>query len=159
MRTRLAIVVVGAVVASLAACSGSPKATPSTTTSTSRTSSTTATATATASATSGQGKAPSAAIPTSVANDVTARRHATLDRSQCTAVPGGWHAGGTVTNAGRTPTAYRLTVFFTSSHATVLSYAQTTVKVDAGKTEKWSVSSTFAAPKSVICVLRGVATG
>lgn len=93
------------------------------------------------------------------ANDPKARPNVILDRSQCTAVRGGWHAGGTVTNTGRTPTAYRLTVFFTSSHATVLSYAQTTVRADAGKTEKWSVSSTFAAPKSVICVLRGVATG
>ena len=154
MRTAFAIVVVaGAVVTSAAACSGSSNPLPSTT------ASTTATTTVSAPATSGKGQATSAAIPTSVANDPKARQHATLERSQCAAVPGGWRAGATVTNASRTPTAYRLTVFFTSSHATVLSYAQTTVKVDPGKTERWSVSSSFAAPKSVICVLRGVATG
>lgn len=140
------VLVVGALVASATACSGSgsPNPTSSTTKGTASTSS--------------ELPASAAKVPTSVANDPKIRKQVVLNQKDCTAMPGGWQAGGTATNSGTGPTTFSITVFFTTTHATVLSYAQTKVRVDAGKSQKWSLESKFAAPKSVLCVLRGVAT-
>ena len=54
-------------------------------------------------------------------------------------------------------TTYHITVFFTSTHAEDLAYAATSVPVDAGQSKLWSVTASFAAPSTVLCVLRGVA--
>jgi len=100
---------------------------------------------------------PSGPVPQSVANDVSARRDVTL--TTCKAAAGGWSAGGTVKNSTTTTSTYKITIFFTSLQATDLDYAATSVKVAAGESKPWVAKATFAAPKHVLCVLRGVARG
>ncbi len=94
-------------------------------------------------------------VPANVPNSVAARRNATL--ASCRSAAGGWQAGGTVTYAGGSAAAYKITVFFTTSNATVIGYADTVVQVAAGQTKPWTVRATFDAPKGTLCVLRGVA--
>jgi hypothetical protein len=95
-----------------------------------------------------------ASIPSSIANDPKVRKSVIL--SECAPVAGGWHAAGHATNPGTTPIAYAVTVFFTTESATTLNYAETTVKVAPGQRAAWSVNKSFAGPKSMRCVLRGV---
>ena len=99
--------------------------------------------------------APTGPVPQSVPNDVNARRDVTM--SACRAATGGWSAGGTVKNGTGKSATYVITVFFTNTHATDLGFANTSVVVAAGKSKPWTVKATFAAPRSVRCVLRGVA--
>jgi hypothetical protein len=73
-------------------------------------------------------------------------------------VAGGWRAAGHATNPGTTSLDYAVTVFFTTESATTLNYAETTVTVAPGKTVSWSVNKQFTGPKSMRCVLRGVAS-
>jgi hypothetical protein len=98
---------------------------------------------------------PSGPVPQSVPNDVAARHDVTL--SSCKAAKGGWSAGGTIKNSTHATATYKITIFFTNAHATDLDYAATSVRVAAGKSKPWSTTATFAAPKQVLCVLRGVA--
>lgn len=94
-------------------------------------------------------------VPQSVPNDVNARRDVTM--SVCKAAAGGWAGGGTVKNTTSKSATYAITVFFTNTHATDLGYASTSVVVAAGKSKPWTAKATFAAPRKVLCVLRGVA--
>lgn len=91
----------------------------------------------------------------SIGNDLARRKHVTL--TSCAALPGGWRAGGTATNPGRASVRYTITVFFTTTTATVLDYATTTVTVPAGGHTGWQATAHFAAPDKLRCVLRGVA--
>ena len=132
--------------ASLAACSGgsnSNSASPSTTTST-------AAAGTTSSTVSGV-----TTIPQKVPNQVHVRKDVTM--VNCGATPDGWSAGGTVKNTAGHSATYHITVFFTSDQATDLAFASTSVAVNGGQTKLWSVAASFAAPTTVLCVLRGVA--
>jgi len=97
--------------------------------------------------------AAAARIPLRVPNSVTARRAVTL--AGCTATSAGGQAAGTVT-APRAA-AYTITVFFTTSKATVVGYAITTVHATPGRATPWQASSDFRAPHGMRCVLRGVA--
>jgi hypothetical protein len=80
-----------------------------------------------------------------------------VDLINCGQTKGGWSAGGTVQNSLRRRTTYIITVFFTSSQATDLASAVTSVPLAAGQSKLWSTQATFAAPGQVLCVLRGVA--
>lgn len=91
-------------------------------------------------------------IPLKVPNSVTARKAVTL--AGCTAASAGGQATGTVT-APRAA-AYSITVFFTTSKATVVGYATTTVHATSGRVTPWQASGHFRAPHGMRCVLRGV---
>lgn len=93
-------------------------------------------------------------IPADVPNDPTLRTQVAV--SSCKAVAGGWRASGTASNPGKKPATYRITVFFTTEHATVIGTGRTRVSVDPGGHETWSVSDDFKAPEGTQCVLRGV---
>jgi hypothetical protein len=94
-------------------------------------------------------------VPARVPNSVAARRNATL--ASCHSADGGWQADGTVKHAGGSAASYKITVFFTTSSATVIGYGDTVIQVAAGQTKPWTVRGTFNAPKGTRCVLRGVA--
>jgi hypothetical protein len=94
-------------------------------------------------------------IPTSVPNRPADRKAVTL--ADCSTTPNGATASGLVTRPGNTAADYTITVFFTTSHATVLNYAKTTVRAEPGKPAAWSVTKEFSAPQDLRCVLRGVA--
>jgi putative hemolysin len=128
-----------------AACSNS------TNPSTSATTTTKANATST---TTRQSVTKDTVVPISVPNQPAVRKDVAL--VSCGASTGGWSAGGTLKNSqGKTET-YMITVFFTSPQATDLAFATATVTIDPGKSQLWSAKATFAAPSSVLCVLRGV---
>ncbi len=94
-------------------------------------------------------------LPTgSIANDIDKRKAVSI--TGCAASQGGWSASGTAKNDSAVTTTYAITIFFTTAQATVLDYATTTVKVGAGKSQKWSAAAQFAAAKDMLCVLRGV---
>lgn len=91
----------------------------------------------------------------SIINSVTRRKQ--VEISDCSAVAGGWGASGTAKNPEGEKTTYEITIFFTTSSATVLNFARTSVSVEPGQTAKWTASAKFATPKDTRCVLRGVA--
>ncbi len=93
---------------------------------------------------------------TAIVNVPNERKNVTLDA--CTANASGWQASGTAVNTRAKAVRYSITVFFTDSAATVLNYGAVTVRVPAGKTEKWVAASKFEKTANVRCVLRGVGT-
>ena len=99
-----------------------------------------------------QGKLPAAKA---IGNTVAKRKAVTL--AGCTAMPGGWKATGTARNTGAKTASYTITIFFTTSKATVQSYASTKVQVAPGASKAWSAAGKFPAAKGTLCVLRGVA--
>lgn len=94
------------------------------------------------------------AVPTGVPNNPGLRGNVTM--SSCAARSGGWGASGTVHNPDAQAARYRITVFFTTDHATVIGFAATTVSLAAKETKTWSVSATMHAATPTLCVLRGV---
>jgi hypothetical protein len=76
--------------------------------------------------------------------------------STCKATKGGWTAGGSATNPGSKTADYTITVFFTTTAATVVGSAQTRVRVKPGAEETWTAGKKFTAPRRTLCVLRGV---
>jgi len=94
------------------------------------------------------------AVPTDVANDIDLRKNVRL--SSCKHIEGGWGASGTATNPGTKPVAYTITIFFTTTKATVVSTGATHVRVDPGDKRNWTVNRKFAAHPKMLCVLRGV---
>lgn len=93
-------------------------------------------------------------VPTKVPNVVASRKN--VKQETCAATADGWKAAGTVHNPGSSAATYTITVFFSSTSATVLAHGDAKVTVEPGKTAKWSVAPKFTAPKKVLCVLRGV---
>jgi hypothetical protein len=93
-------------------------------------------------------------IPSKVANNVAMRKHVAM--SSCQKIDGGWSASGTATNPASTPVGYTITVFFTTTSATVVDTGQTHVDVAAGGKQPWTVSKKFHAAPSMRCVLVGV---
>ncbi len=79
-----------------------------------------------------------------------------VETTGCQSVPGGWEALGTIHNSGRLSHDFRLTVYFTTASATVLSSATSSVPVKAGSSGSWAVTSRFVAAPVVRCVLVGV---
>jgi hypothetical protein len=94
------------------------------------------------------------AVPTAVPNKPALRRDVTL--SACSATPGGWAASGTARNPGKSSAHYKITVFFTTSSATVIGTAATHVTVPKGQTKPWTVRGSFTPAKLTQCILRGV---
>lgn len=95
-------------------------------------------------------------VPISVPNQDSVRKDVNI--LNCSASSGGWSAGGSVHNTLGKQATFDITVFFTSTADTDLAYATTSVTVPAGKGSLWNAKATFAAPTSVLCVLRGVST-
>lgn len=95
-------------------------------------------------------------IPTDVPNQKAAR--ANVQITDCAGRNDSWVASGNARNPGNTDTTYDITIFFTTSAATVVQTGHTTVHVPAGKTGKWSVSGKVQAEGKILCVLRGAAT-
>jgi hypothetical protein len=93
-------------------------------------------------------------LPTSPPNRPTLRRNVSM--STCKATKGGWTAGGSVTNPRSEPAEYTITVFFTTTAATVVGSAQTRLVVEPGAEETWTAGKKFTAPRKTLCVLRGV---
>ena len=93
-------------------------------------------------------------VPTSVPNNPALRAHVQI--TKCAASADGWQASGDATNPGTGPVDYTITVFFTTSAATVIGYGSAKVHVAAGGHQAWSVSATFTPAPGTQCVLRGV---
>lgn len=149
---------IGLAVLLLAGCSGEanqPPTTGSTPPSTTAATSSSAGPTATSKSAGLPAGITPAPVPTAVTNNVEKRK--TVQITKCQARPGGgWMASGTARNTGSTEQTYRITIFFTTTSATFIASADTTVKVAAGKTEQWSAGSVFKNPEAMLCVLRGV---
>ncbi|WP_426564986.1 hypothetical protein ACPPVT_02050 [Angustibacter sp. McL0619] len=92
--------------------------------------------------------------PSKIRNDVELRR--TTEITSCTSKSGGWQASGKSVNPSKKDVHLTVTVFFTTTAATVLDYATTKVKVPAGGDAKWTAAASFAAEPNMRCVLRGV---
>ena len=93
--------------------------------------------------------------PSHVPNDAKARKN--LLFGACQKINGGWSMTGTAKNPAQQAVTYQITVNFTTSGATVQDYAQTKVKVPAGKTVKWTASKKFRAVAGTRCVVTGFA--
>jgi hypothetical protein len=141
----------GALTLIAAACSGSHHSTAPTTAAPTDAPSPASTGAPTTTTTLVQHPLPS---PQSIPNSPDRRSEVTL--TSCVATANGWAAGGNAANPTNTATNYTITVFFTTSNATVLDYAQTTVNVPPGRSTEWNTSANFTAPSRVLCVLRGV---
>lgn len=96
-----------------------------------------------------------AALPSHVLN--SAHERSDVVQTSCAAIPGGWSAAGTVRNTLGQPATYRITVFFTTTHATTLDYAVATVKVPARTTRRWTAAKRFAAQPQMLCPMPGIA--
>jgi hypothetical protein len=93
-------------------------------------------------------------VPTKVPNRATWRKDVSL--TTCRSSPGGWVARGTIDNPAKAAREYRLTIFFTTTSATVIGVGHSTVRVEAGASRPWQVTSRFTAAPKTLCVLRGV---
>jgi len=93
-------------------------------------------------------------VPASVPNKPAWRQDATV--TTCRSTSGGWSAGGSVHNPGKKLRVYRVTVFFTTTSATVVGVASARVRVPAGADRPWRAIGHFTAPPKTLCVLRGV---
>jgi hypothetical protein len=96
-----------------------------------------------------------AILPSKIENQPTARK--SVVQTSCAAIPGGWSAKGTATNGGKKAVTYKITVYFTTTHATTLNFATTSVRVPAGKTVKWAADKRFKAERQMLCPMPGVA--
>lgn len=93
-------------------------------------------------------------LPSKVLNQPAVRKDVVT--SGCASVPGGWGATGTVTNSSAKERTYKIVVYFTTTHATALDYAQASVTVAPAKTQKWNASKKFDAQQQMYCVLAGI---
>lgn len=97
---------------------------------------------------------PATNVPTAVPNKPAWRKNVVV--TTCTAADHGWAAHGTVRNPAKRALVYHLTVFFTTTSATVLGVGRARVRVLSGATQPWQATGRFTAPNKVLCVLRGV---
>src|SRR5947209_8504157 len=77
--------------------------------------------------------------PSKIRNDVALRR--TTQVTGCTSTPGGWRATGKSVNATKKDVQLTITVFFTTTAATVLDYATTKVTVPASGDAAWTAAA------------------
>ncbi len=89
-----------------------------------------------------------------IVNEPAARNDVAL--TTCARSPGGWSAGGTVTNSGDEKAGYTIVISFTDKHSTVLARETAELEVPSGGDRTFTVTAEFAAPADVVCVLRGV---
>jgi hypothetical protein len=94
------------------------------------------------------------AVPAKVPNKPALRKDVVL--SSCASAGRSWRASGTVRNPGSRDRRYTITVFFTSSTATVIGTGAAKVRVPSGAQRSWKVVGKFRAPNPTLCVLRGV---
>ena len=93
--------------------------------------------------------------PSRISNSVKLRRQVAI--TKCVSTAEGWKAEGNAVNTGSDKRfKATITVFFTTTSATVLDYAETKVDVAPGKTRTWSAAAKFDAAPTMRCVLRGV---
>lgn len=92
--------------------------------------------------------------PSKIRNDVKLRRTTAI--TACTSKSGGWQASGKSVNPSKKDVKLTITVFFTTTAATVLDYATTKVTVPARGDAKWTAAASFDAAPNMRCVLRGV---
>ena len=90
-------------------------------------------------------------------NDPAARKD--VVQTKCAAIRGGWGASGYVKNSARATRVYQIMVFFTTTQATTLDYAKTSVTVGAGKTVDWSATKKFAAQPKMLCPMPSISAG
>jgi len=93
-------------------------------------------------------------LPAHILNDVQLRKNVLLTR--CQPAKQGWKASGTATNPGKARADYAITVFFTTSSATVIGSGVTHVRVAPGAHKTWTASGSFTPAPATSCVLRGV---
>lgn len=89
-----------------------------------------------------------------MANDPALIKNVTI--SKCAKTDDGWGASGTAKNTGTKDATYSITVFFTTTGATVIATAETKVDVKAGRSADWTAAATFTAAPEMRCVIRGV---
>ncbi len=100
------------------------------------------------------GVTPAPSIPATVPNTPALRADVRL--AGCKPTADGWSASGTATNPGDAAATYTITVFFTTTAATVIDSATSKVTVKPHDDGKWTAAAAFAAPAKTLCVLRGV---
>ncbi|MEU4836032.1 hypothetical protein [Streptosporangium sp. NPDC023615] len=93
-------------------------------------------------------------LPTQLANEPRVRQN--IVQTKCAAVPGGWSAQGTARNPGKKAVTYKVVVYFTTTKATTLDYAQALVTVPPGKTVPWTAKKQFQAKKEMLCPMPGI---
>ncbi|MEU8386490.1 hypothetical protein [Streptosporangium sp. NPDC048865] len=93
-------------------------------------------------------------LPTRVANSPDVRKN--IVQTKCAAVPGGWGAQGTARNPGKKAVTYKVVVYFTTTKATTLDYAQALVKVPPGETVTWKAKKRFPAEREMLCPMPGI---
>src|SRR3954470_9498104 len=92
--------------------------------------------------------------PSQIANSVKLRRQVQI--TSCVSTAGGWKAAGSAVNPAKKRLHLTITVFFTTTAATVLDYARTKVTVPPGATRTWTAAARFRPEPTMRCVLRGV---
>ncbi|MFF3443386.1 hypothetical protein [Streptosporangium sp. NPDC002721] len=93
-------------------------------------------------------------LPTKVDNEPSVRKN--IVQTKCEAIPGGWSAQGTAKNPGKKPVTYKVVVYFTTTKATTLDYAQALVKVPPGEIVTWNAKKQFAAKREMLCPMPGI---
>ncbi|MGJ6967616.1 hypothetical protein ACSDR0_37420 [Streptosporangium sp. G11] len=93
-------------------------------------------------------------LPAKLANDPGIRKN--IVQTGCASVPGGWGARGTAKNPEDKAVTYKIVVYFTTTRATTLDYAQALVKVPPGKTVGWSATKHFDAERQMLCPMPGI---
>ncbi|WP_436758393.1 hypothetical protein [Streptosporangium sp. V21-05] len=93
-------------------------------------------------------------LPAKVANEPNVRKN--VVQTKCEAIPGGWSAEGTAKNPGKKAVTYKVVVYFTTTKATTLDYAQALVKVPPGETVTWNAKKHFPAKREMLCPMPGI---
>lgn len=101
-----------------------------------------------------KGVTAASSIPTSAPNNVKLRANVAM--TSCKSVGGGWAATGTASNPGKKDIDYTITVFFTTTTATVINSTQTHLTVKPGEKKTWTATKKFTTPAKMLCVLRGI---
>jgi hypothetical protein len=98
-------------------------------------------------------------VPAHVPNNVKLRADVQIDPQPngCHAVSGGWTAMGSAINPTTRAVTYTISVFFTTSQATVIATGQTKATVPPGAHQAWAITQHFTASAGTLCVLTGVA--
>lgn len=94
-------------------------------------------------------------LPATVANQPAVRSRVQV--TGCMPITNGWRASGTATNPGTGTARYQITVYFTTTSASVLDYDIVKVSAGPGKTVTWTAAKTFLAQPKTLCALVGVA--
>ena len=97
---------------------------------------------------------PASSLPVISGNNVDKLHQVT--RGTCGSVSGGWQLTGTIKNPSSSEVSYDILVYFTTTAATVINSAETTVKVKGGDTAPFTATKQFAGPPNMLCVIVSV---